>query len=407
MNAMVDGSLIALFYTSARDAEIFERALNVCKTIGFDLDDTSEPFPPPSGEHARAVQVPVDGWSVTFRFDLNPDRAVKEPSLTIGGFTDSIDPGSVESLETYCTRMDILFELLCRLAIRLETEYMVMADTEGRPNAVTPTGRPISDHVQRPPSFGVYSPEVLAEFGDVDNLFDAEPWYVAELEDGRTVVIESASPWNESGWEPPTDTDYIERAEIRTTIDQTDPSAQPEGQPRDGSTGKFDPFTALEPGEYGADVGVHPDDITSIFRNEDLQLVRVYVDDHGDLRRADGGAFVRNVVSKAANDKELVQKMLANIPLESNEEARLISALLHEAIPPAFVRLDGPDDENIVTRVMDLDVETNKYQLLVSLGQAVEEASGEPIAKIESALDTLAEMEDAEDIDSWIEANLL
>lgn len=40
-----------------------------------------------------------------------------------------------------------------------------------------------------------------------------------------------------------------------------------------------DPFASLGVGEYGTDVGVHPNDIEPEFKNEDFQLVRVYVDD--------------------------------------------------------------------------------------------------------------------------------
>ncbi len=50
----------------------------------------------------------------------------------------------------------------------------------------------------------------------------------------------------------------------------------------------------------------------------------------------------------------------------------MVSALLHEDIPASFVRLDDPDGQKIVTNVMNLDVETNKHDLLVSLGRVAQ-----------------------------------
>ncbi len=318
----------------------------------------------------------------------------------------SLEVEAFEDSRAHQRWMDAVFLLVCRLTALLKPTYAPLYFTSGQYEAV-PDDRPIADNVQRPPPFGVYSPEVLADFGGVDSLFDGEPWYVAELQDGRTVVIESDSPWNESGWEPPEAADYIERAEIRTNADEAGSSTRSDVTPQDGAAGKSDPFAALEPGEYGADVGVHPDDIAPSFRNEDLQFVRGYVDDQRNLRRADGGAFVRNVVSEAGSDEELVQKMLEDVPPESGGDTHLVSALIHEAIPPAFVRLEGPDDENVVTKVMELDVETNKYDLLVSLGRAAQQRGEGAVPTIESALDTLADVEDADAVEKVIEERLL
>ncbi|WP_232685985.1 hypothetical protein [Halobacterium zhouii] len=170
----------------------------------------------------------------------------------------------------------------------------------------------------------------------------------------------------------------------------------------------FDSFRDLDAGEHGADVGVHPDDIDSTFRNEDLRLVRVYRDDQGDLRRADGGGFVRNVVEDAGSDEELVDGMLRDVPPESTGDDHLLSALVHEAIPASFVRLDEPSGENVVTRVMALDVRTSKYDLLRVLGDASkhEDFTRDDLAKMEQALETLAEM-DREQAERVIEQRFL
>ncbi|PSP84552.1 hypothetical protein BRC96_05390 [Halobacteriales archaeon QS_6_64_34] len=80
------------------------------------------------------------------------------------------------------------------------------------------------------------------------------------------------------------------------------------------------------------------------------------------------------------------------------------TALLHGAVPPSFVRLDKPDGENVVSRVLELNIETSKVGLLVSLGEAARHGEGLDTRTIESALDNLA---DPEVVDAYIRENLL
>jgi hypothetical protein len=114
--------------------------------------------------------------------------------------------------------MDVVFELVSRLAMSLEASYSPMLDALGREN-VHPTDRPISESVETPPLLGVFSTELLDEFGGVEGLYD-DPWYVATLTDGRPLVIDSMPSWSKIdwsklGWDPPLEADYIETAEFR------------------------------------------------------------------------------------------------------------------------------------------------------------------------------------------------
>jgi len=99
--------------------------------------------------------------------------------------------------------------------------------------------------------------------------------------------------------------------------------------------------------------------------------------------------------------------MLIDIPSEATEDIVMVSALLHGSIPSSFVRLDEPNGKNIVTRIMALNVETNKIDMLVSLGKAVQHQEGIDIRMIESALDNLTDLEDVEGIERYIQQNLL
>jgi len=265
---------------------------------------------------------------------------------------------------------------------------------------VVPKDRPIAESIDQPPRLGVYSESLLNKLGGAEQLFDSQPWYTAELEKGRTLLIESnsESPWQ--GWRPPTEAPYIQSA---TVAEDT--------QELSGERPTLtDPFAALESGAHGTDVCVAREDITSQFRNDDLQLVRVYVDENRDLRRLDDDTFVRNVVDENLTDhRAVIEAELAAIPPDADEDELMVSALLHDAVPTSFVRLDDPNGQTIASQVMDLDIETNKQELLISLGQAAQHKgeSSETLQTIEQALDKLTELEDVGGIDDWIEANLL
>ena len=171
-----------------------------------------------------------------------------------------------------------------------------------------------------------------------------------------------------------------------------------------------DPFTALDHGEHGADICVHRDDISESFTNDDIQLVRAYVDRNRNLRHVDDERFVRNVVdADLDSDLAYVQRMLAEIPTDATDDDLMISALLQKAIPPSFVRLEDADDENVVTKVMALDTGVSKIELLVSLGRVAQqdEFGADDLESMEEVLDTLHELDETEDIDQYIRNRLL
>ncbi|WP_236044567.1 hypothetical protein [Haloarcula salinisoli] len=296
--------------------------------------------------------------------------------------------------------MDDVLELICRLAMSLEAEYVPLINAQEHGTSATPSGESISGTVSVPPPIGVYSATVLDGFGGVESLTEAPPWYVAELTDERTVVITTDEPWASGGWRPPTDAPYIERARFNEADTDTE-------QTGDQALDLSDPFAVFSPGDYGVDACVAREDIGEKFRNEDLRLVRVYVDDDRNLRRVADDTFVRNVVLEAGDEDAIIEGMLADIPPAADDEDLMISALLHGAVPPSFVRLDEPDGENVVSRVLELDIETNKAELLVSLGEAARHDGGLDTQTIESALDNLAELDDTEAVDAYIRENLL
>ncbi|WP_209452231.1 hypothetical protein [Halosimplex halophilum] len=368
-----------------------EDALEQAGLAGFDIENVEE-NPHAAGE-ATYLNVDYDQWNFSFVFASEDDREPGQPLLRVD-CGDTIYPSEADSSSAYRELMDGLFELLCRGAVALDVDYAALFNPESR-NSIA-HDRPFIDGIEEFPRLGVYSGELVDEFGGVDSMFDPDPWYTATLAGDKFVVADAPSDWLGGPWQPPTEAEYLDHAEF---VDRED-----SGQ----AVGLSDPFANLDAGEYGADVGVEPDDISGEFTNDALRLRRVRVDDERNLRRVDDDAFVRNVVDKKHDDQlDLIQAMLAEIPREPHTDEHA-SALLHEAIPPSFVRLDGPDDENVVTKVMNLDTDVSKHDLLISLGRVAQQDdfTDDDLDSIEDALDTLDEL-DGENVDTYIRQNLL
>ncbi len=80
--------------------------------------------------------------------------------------------------------------------------------------------------------------------------------------------------------------------------------------------------------------------------------------------------------------------MLADVPSDATDDNLYVSALLRDVIPPAFVRLDDPDNESVVTKVMRLETDVNKIKLLVSLGRVARQVdfTADDLGSMEGAL---------------------
>jgi hypothetical protein len=391
----MSGTITIAVYPNETPPDVVSRCLDISNTAGLDVSDV-DPNDGGTNDRYRELSVSHGRGSLRYQFNLHDDRPPDEPLLSLGGLSDTVHPKWAQEDTNYDEWMDLVFELVCRLATELDADYIAWLNTARDPMASVPEERPIGEAIEQAPVFGVYSTAVLEDLGGVDVLFDTEPWYVADIDGERTLVTESDQPWVEGGWRPPTEAEYLDHAEFA------------DGEDSGQTVGLSDPFADLESGEYGADVGVKPDDISGEFTNDVLRLRRVRVDDERNLRRVDDDAFVRNVVDETHDDRlDLIQAMLAEIPREPHTDEHA-SALLHEAIPPSFVRLDGPDDENVVTKVLNLETDVRKHDLLISLGRVAQQDdfTDDDLASIEDALDTLDELDD-EHVDAYIRQNLL
>ncbi|AGB30397.1 hypothetical protein Natpe_0467 [Natrinema pellirubrum DSM 15624] len=130
----------------------------------------------------------------------------------------------------------------------------------------------------------------------------------------------------------------------------------------------------------GTDLCVLREKTAPEFRTDDLELVRVYVDDQRNLRRIDTDVFGQNIVDDdPGDDAASMMAMLADVPADAAEDDLLVSAVLREAIPPAFVRPANSSDATVVSRLVALDSDINKVELLVSHGRVAREAGSMPM----------------------------
>lgn len=146
-----------------------------------------------------------------------------------------------------------------------------------------------------------------------------------------------------------------------------------------------DPLATLADGEYGADIVIDAGAVGDDYDNEDLRLVRCYRDGNV-LREVGTDSFVRRLRDTSGDP-------LGDIPPDADPSERQFSPLLMAEIPPGFVILSDPDDENAVTKVMALDVTLDKLAILTKFAAAIDGPEGDA-DYVESLLDQLADVDD-------------
>ena len=399
------------YYTTDDVGDIDEAIRETCAVVGLEIERTP-PEEVSANGHTSEYIVSYGEWDfeITFGVQSDDDRIDSEtpkakdsrvplPRLSISDARWFSDPG-INGIrqDEYQRRVDITFEFICRLAMAIDVEYAPMLGfADPNPLQCWPTDYPITDHIEELPIFGIYSQSALEDLGSLDAMFDRSPWYVAELPSGHTVVIQEDFPWNKRDWTPPRDADFLES----TTFP---------GSGEYVSHDFADPFASLESGAIGTELCVPREKIGPEFHNGDLELVRVRVDEQRDLRRLDDGSFVRNVVDDdPADPAAFMQAMLKEIPADATADDLMVSALLHEAVPAAFVQLEDPDDDTIVSTVAALDIDSPKVDLLISLGRVAQDngVTDEIIREIDAFLEKLAGLEDVEDLEERLRDRLL
>lgn len=185
---------------------------------------------------------------------------------------------------------------------------------------------------------------------------------------------------------------HIEDAETTPRVD-TDASAA-------DSLSGADPFYSLESGAYGADLVVDTDDFDAESIPDEMQLVRCRVTDDNKLRQIDTGTFVRRTVGS--------EGPIGTVPDDADPAEEMVSVLLHSSIPTSFVRLATPDDENVLTRVMNLELDVDMFELLTHLCHSLgDEYNREDVKRIEQWVSRLDAIEDVDGAAELVQKQLL
>jgi hypothetical protein len=386
---MMKSALVA-FHDVDSDVEPLDRAMEVCNRLGFDVAETKSQE---SMFGRDETVVDHDGFSITFTVYPEDDTGPQEPALGIT-LEDLVSPSTFEDDAEHATVMGIVFELICRVATELDVEYVTVYNPMTEDTSYIPQDRPVASGLAGPPQMAIYTPDLLDSLGGIEAFYDRDPWYIGTLCDGHNVIVRQKSPWGDGGWTPPMEAEYIERATLH----------EDDGPSDDLTLG--DPFAELEPGAYGADIVIPQSELDGEFDNSTAELVRVYVDEHNDLRRVDDDSFVRNVVTDTSGtEREFIDRMAADLPPATSGEDVPLSVLVNDQIPPSLVQLDDPTDENIVTLVMNLDVSINKYDILMAVANQARPDEGytdDELESIEGGLSTLVAEDDPALVEAWI-----
>jgi hypothetical protein len=401
-----EGSVFARFYSDEREteSEVIKKTLSVCAEMGLtEHANDSEPLTPDDATISEKGYITVhsDKKGISLRFRLNDWNGLTDAIISVSVDATRLVEIDPDSTEKYTGPARVFVELIRRLAVELDPYYVstsnraiMNGEIAPTPKAVLPFEIPIE--LERIPWLGIYSESLIERFGGRERVLDTPAWMLEELESGSILIVTTRIPWKDYGSKHPADRYLLDR------MDRADAVSPP------SDVTLSDPFASFDSGEIGTDICVHRDDIASEFANEDLHLVPVRVDRHRNLRRLDTNSFVRNVVTDTTGDKsDIVKRMLADIPSTATDV--YVSALLRDVIPPSFVRLDGPDDENVVTKVMRLETDVSKIKLLVSLGRVAQQDdfTAEDLESMEGALDTLAKLDDDPNLDQYIRERLL
>lgn len=401
----MDGiATVTFFDTEARaPGELFETVADTLEAAGTTFGNDRSEFV--TGDCSSAndrvdTSIGLRGKQVYVTVQPGVDGTVPDPFLEIATDDRNLEYGDGETVHENEFRTEFI-DLIGRLGTTLDPVFVssfssAHATAGPAPKLVTPTAVPID--IERIPWLGIYSEPIIEQLGGRQRVLETPAWVVEELDNGNILMITTKEPWAGYRDKQPADEYLLDGDDDATLAEESDDFEL------------SDPFAALAPGEYGTDVCVYRDDIAAEFRNEDLELVRVYVDEAGDLRRISDDAFVRNVVRGGPDDKvAFVKRMLAGVPADANDDDLMVSPLLRGPIPPAFVHAEGPEVETVASKVIALDAETNKIDLLISLARAARQREDVDAAvqSIETALDELSALEDVDGLDRWIEENLL
>ncbi|WP_143117686.1 hypothetical protein [Halomicrobium zhouii] len=215
-------------------------------------------------------------------------------------------------------------------------------------------------------------------------MLEAPAWMVKELDSGHVMVVKTDNPVDPTT-RPSVSTDsYLLEGKSREVLEEDQQDIA-------------DPFLHLDNGALGTDVVIHRENVEGNLTNDDIQLVRVKVEEDA-LWELDSGEFLRRRIDHQGDP-------IGDLPDKIGVDEEPYPPLIRLNVPPEFVELDAPTDENVVTKVLEMDIEISKLKILANLAGAVSDA--EDLAAIEPLVDQLHKLDDVSGIEQVIEERIL
>jgi len=322
-----------------------------------------------------------DVLTVDLFFNLGEQWNWNDPRLLVSFPSRAVDPRVDRegySRERCLKRASALAELVGTLATVVNPEYVWTMLVRGpEPDAgLRPERRPISENITQLSWLTVFSPSLVEELGGRDRVLKTPAYRVEELDSGHVLVVRTDNPVDPSEGPAVSPEAYLLKGKSLDELQSDQPRID-------------DPFRHLEPGDLGVDVVIAQENVDGDPTNDDLELVRVEVDDDYRLWDVESEEFVRRVFDEDGDS----YGGETTVPSEEHHPP-----LVHSGYPVEFVAIDSPDGETLITKVMGLDVEIDKLRLLVSMASMVEDADDRREA-LQTLHSTIDEAKRAADVD--------
>jgi hypothetical protein len=172
---MSDFTYMVGFYTSVPAASIPQRLVWGLNRAGFDVRATeSVETVRQTPDDEYRFRVPFQNGSFLVYYRTNDDRKPQNPAVELTAINHYVHPYWREDAKECHRQMNSVLELLSRLAMALEADYVPLIDAQTHGTDATPYGEPIAETVSVSPPFGIYSPTVLDGFGGPTVLNDTQ-----------------------------------------------------------------------------------------------------------------------------------------------------------------------------------------------------------------------------------------
>lgn len=386
---MIDTYYVCFLVDELSDEEVVAASASIGDHVEFE----SSPLDGSGKQVTQTIQTELsdDDW-IEFTFDEYTEYSVGVPPAELAEGTDpdfllTVHIDGTSRLENESeeieARIDILVDMVAEIIPIIEPEYgWAMFFSDDHLSKVKPADWPILDHIEGVSWISVFGPSLVEDLGGRERMLEAPAARVEAFETGHVLVVKTE--------------DFSARPRVTYTVAQyllevADAEAV-DAEATDETLTLDDPFREFEPGEIGADVVIEKDAVGGDISDDDLQLRRVRLDDNGSLWDLETDSFVRRLYGP--------EGQIGSLPPGVTTDDELFPPLALNGVPVEFVRLDHPDDENVITKCLSLDVDMNTFEFLVRLSSSVLNGGydAEDIESVENILDSVSSLEDLDGI---------